>query len=109
MLDISFPDCATEEAERQSVNREMRCMAIAEQVGEPSLPTRRLQWNDLFVSGDPPGAMTPTVARETLTTAANRRRWERQKRLRGGIAGLLNSIAPRPLGRGVRVSAPDAA
>lgn len=93
-IDVIVPQWldAPESAERTSIATEMDCLRIAREMGQKNLPTASLDWEAIFVSGSPPGAMTATVARETLTRMANRRRWERQKRLRSGGAGLLSAI-----------------
>lgn len=94
VLDISLPQWL-DEAERdeaESVARERNCLRIAKEVGEKVLPTASLDWDELNISATPPGAMTPGNARETLTTAANRKRWARQKALRSGIDALSRAI-----------------
>jgi hypothetical protein len=94
VIDIIVPHWLTEpeQAEAASVAAEMQNQRIATETGEKCLPTASLNWEAVFVSGSPPGAMTTVNARETLTRAANRRRWDRQKRLRSGGPGLLNAI-----------------
>ena len=94
MIDISVGHWldAPERAEADSVSAELQNLRIARETGQKCLPTASLNWEAVFVSGSPPGAMTTTVARETLTRSASRRRWERQKRLRSGHAGLLAAI-----------------
>ena len=94
MIDNNVPHWLTEpeQAEAASIAAEMRNQRIATETGEKCLPTASLNWEAVFVSGSPPGAMTTTVARETLTRVASRRRWERQKRLRSGGKGLLAAI-----------------
>ena len=93
-IDVSLPDWLSEpeRTERESIAAELRNQRIAKQVGQKCLPTASLNWEAVFVSGSPNGALTPVVARETLTTVANRRRWDRQKRLRSGAAALLDRI-----------------
>ena len=81
-----------ERSEAASVAAEMQNQAIARETGQRCLPTASLNWEAVFVSGSPPGAMTSVVARETLTRVANRRRWDRQKRLRSGHAGLIAAL-----------------
>ena len=81
-----------EAAERRSVDAERRNQRIARETGQPTLPTASLDWDAFSVSGEPPGALTPTVAHETLTTAANRRRWARLKAYRTALSGLARAI-----------------
>lgn len=93
-IDISLANWLSEpeRGEQDSIIAEIRNQTIAADVGQKCLQTASLDWEALFISASPPGAMTPVVARETLTTAATRRRWERQKQLRSGHAGLLRAI-----------------
>lgn len=93
-IPISLPDWLSEPErdERASVAAEQVNQAIATDTGQHHLKTASLDWEAFFVSGSPPGALTVTVARETLTTVATRRRWDRQKRLRSGASGLLAAI-----------------
>lgn len=94
MLDISLPQWLddAERDEAESVACERNCQRIAKEVGEKVLPTASLDWDELNISATPPGAMTPGNARETLTTAANRKRWARQKALRSGADALARAI-----------------
>jgi hypothetical protein len=78
--------------EAELIANEMHAQAIARETGQHCLPTASLDWEAMFVSGTPPGALTTVVARETLTRQANRRRWDRQKRLRSGVRGLFAAI-----------------
>jgi hypothetical protein len=82
-----------EVAERQSVDAELVNLRIARECAAPRLPTAALRWDDHFVSGSPRGALTPTNARQTLTTVALRRRAAMQKAIRGtGAAGLCRAL-----------------
>lgn len=63
---------------------------VAKGSGELRLLLRGIDYSRLFKSADPPGAMTPVGARETLTRVALRKRHERQKAFRAGI--LLSAI-----------------
>lgn len=91
-MDISVPQCLNEEAERRTVDAEMQNKRIARACAAPTLPTAGLRWDNQFVSGSPPGAMTPGNARETLTRNAHRRRVARQKAYRSGLGGLLRAL-----------------
>lgn len=68
------------------MERERNCLRIARKYGQRQLPTQVPQFED--DGANPPGAMSRANA-QSLTFAANRRRWDRQKRLRSGVAGLL--------------------
>lgn len=81
-----------ERSEQGSVEAERVNHAIAKETGNKCLKTASLDWEAIFVSGHPSGAMTPANARETLTRQANRRRWAAQKARRSGYAGLLAGI-----------------
>jgi hypothetical protein len=81
-----------ERVERAHVNAELRNLRIAKECGEPTLPTAGLRWDDHGVSANPLGALTPVVARETLTAAATRRQRARQRAARSGSAALLRTL-----------------
>jgi hypothetical protein len=65
---------------------------IAKEVGTRRLLLSRLDWEKLFQSASPPGALPPKIAKLTLTREATRRRWERSRALRSGVTGLLAAI-----------------
>jgi hypothetical protein len=62
-------------------------------IHEPRLLMARMDWEKLFSSANPPGAVAPGMARETLTRQANRRKEQRRRALRSGNAGFLRSLA----------------
>jgi len=61
-------------------------------IGEPRLLIARMDWEKLFSSANPPGAVAPSLARETLTRQAIRRKEERRRAFRSGTSGLTNAI-----------------
>jgi hypothetical protein len=80
------------DVEAQRLVEALVLVASARRIGACRLLLARLDWDRLFSSANPPGAMTPTVARESLSRQANRRRWERQRALRSGVRGLARGI-----------------
>lgn len=72
-----------------SVEQERNCLRIARKYRQRQLPTQMPTFEDNGYS--PPGAMTPANA-QSLTFVANRKRWDRQKRTRGGLTGLARAI-----------------
>ncbi|MGN6205966.1 hypothetical protein [Humibacter sp.] len=94
MLDIIVPQWLDEpeRAEAVSVAAEERNLKIARETGQHCLPTSSFDWEDIFVSGHPHGALPVPLARETLTRKANRRRWAAQKARRSGRDALARAI-----------------
>lgn len=54
------------------------------EVGGLRLLTARLDWERIFSSANPPGAVTPSLAKATLTRDS-RRRWELARKARRGV------------------------
>jgi hypothetical protein len=52
----------------------------------------RLDWERLFSSANPPGAVAPSTAKETLTRDS-RRRWENIRKARRGSASKSEMVA----------------
>lgn len=94
MFDISVRHWLDEpeRSEAASVAQEEQNLRIARETGQRCLPTASLNWEAVFVSGEPHGALTVTNARETLTRVANRRRWAAQKARRSGLTALAKAI-----------------
>src|SRR5678815_3530198 len=84
---------ATEPAviENESVSQTLALSASVRAIGAQRLLHARMDWERLFSSANPPGAVTPTVAREKLTRQAIRRKEERRKSLRSGARGFVNA------------------
>lgn len=82
-----------ESAEADLVDATLVSVSIAKEVGEKRLLLARLQWDNLFESASPPGALTPKIARLNLTRESNRQRWARSKALRSGPRAFLAALA----------------
>lgn len=80
-----------ERSEAAGVQAELRNQRIATETGAKSLPLASLDWDALFVSGSPPGALTPTNA-QSLTRAQLRQYHARRAAMRSGTAGFLRAI-----------------
>lgn len=80
------------EAETNDVSRTVALTAAVFAIGEPRLLAARMDWEKLFSSANPPGAVTPSIARETLTRQAIRRKEDRRRAYRSGMPGLLSAI-----------------
>lgn len=81
-----------ESAEDQLVEGEIEVRRAAKKL-EIRLPILvGLNWDNLFESASPPGALPPKSARHSLTREANRQRWARSRALRSGPRGLIASL-----------------
>lgn len=78
--------------EAQDITRTVALTAAVFRMGQPRLLMARMDWEKLFSSANPPGAVAPSMARETLTRQAIRRKEERRRAFRSGASGLLASI-----------------
>lgn len=79
-------------AENESVEQAVQIERTAqrEKIRFPVL--QELDWERLYQSANPEGALPPKLA-QSLTQIANRRRWARQKALRSGNKALIRAIA----------------
>lgn len=82
---------APERDEAAGISAEMRNQRIARETGAKCLPTASLDWEAIFVSGEPGGALTPTNA-QSMTRASLRQYHARRAAFRGGHAGLLRAL-----------------
>jgi hypothetical protein len=80
------------ELEAKGIAQTVALTATVARLGAMRLLLARMDWDRLFSSANPPGAMTPTVARETLTRHAIRRKESRRRALRSGNRGLASAI-----------------
>ncbi len=78
--------------EDKAVTEAVALTAAVLRIGQPRLLMAKMDWEKLFTSANPPGAISPENARETLTRQAIRRKEERRKAYRSGVSGLLASI-----------------
>lgn len=99
LTDAGGPDAFEVEAEAVSLSRNTQRIArwllkhaIPRDTKGGWLADASPNWDAMFVSGSPPGAMTPDVARNTITRQAHTRRWNAQRARRSGINGLLAAI-----------------
>lgn len=94
MLDISLAQWLDEHEAQEgaSVDAEITNQRIAKVTGRKCLKTAALDWDSIYVSASPPGALTAINARETLTAPAYRKRWARQKALRTGNSALVRAL-----------------
>lgn len=65
---------------------------LADNAVDSWLGIASVNWGGLYATPEVLGALTPQVARITLTRTALMRKAERQKRQRGGVSGLLAAI-----------------
>lgn len=78
--------------ETDSIATTVALTAAVFHIGQPRLLLARMDWEKLFSSANPPGAVAPSIARETLTRQAIRRKEDRRRAFRSGMSGLLASI-----------------
>lgn len=62
-------------------------------IGAERLLDRGINWENMVKSANPPGAMTPENACETLTRQAIRRKEARRRAFRSGLTGLRAALA----------------
>src|SRR5689334_14236955 len=82
------------ELESADVAQTVALTAAVFRIGQPRLLLARMDWEKLFSSANPPGAVDPSLARETLTRQAIRRKEERRRAFRSGVSGLARAIKP---------------
>ena len=80
------------ETEQHSVTQTVALTAAVFAIGQPRLLLARMDWEKLFTSDNPPGAVSPSIARETLTRQAIRRKEDRRRAYRSGVSGLIAAI-----------------
>ncbi len=78
--------------EDKSVTEAVALTAAVFRIGQPRLLIARMNWEKLYTSANPPGAAAPSIARETLTRQAIRRKEGRRRAYRSGMSGLARAI-----------------
>lgn len=84
------------EVEARDVDLTLDLTRRATEIGAKRLLLAQMNWERLFSSASPPGAPTATVARETLTRAAIRRKEAARRAFRSGVSGLARAIRAVP-------------
>jgi hypothetical protein len=87
---VSTPDPI--ETETKDVSRTVALTAAVFRIGQPRLLLAKMDWEKLYSSANPPGAVAPSVARDTLTRQAIRRKENARRAYRSGIGGLARAI-----------------
>jgi hypothetical protein len=88
--DSDLPEPA--EIEAADVREAVALEAAVSRLGARQLLMRGMNWERLFSSANPPGAMSPESAREQLTRLAVRKQLARRKAFRSGARGLLTAL-----------------
>lgn len=81
------------ELERQDVQDTQALNDRLRAIDGQRLRLAQLNWDRFNASANPPGALAPDVARDSLTRHAIRRKELRRKALRSGRHGLFAAIA----------------
>lgn len=81
--------------ERQSVDAGHALATRLRAVDGQRLLLAQLDWNRFNASANPPGAVAPDVARDSLTRQAIRRKEARRRSYRSGLNGLTAAITTR--------------